>query len=536
MPSDIFTTADPAQAPPRGGQTHSTVYLWHPTIQATPISSKAQLHHLLTTEYCALTNHPHYPKLLADAERHMAIINHLQDRIHLQHGDIAKLVRTLGVTRTIIYHHVREALKPRLYWYLENAISKTQAHTTLAQIHDTNTGIHTMTDLQDRLTTYYPAQYLTHARGQPDRLTQCTKYFHVLALLAEGGHTYTNLAHTAGKTVTNIKEWCTNKARPGLLNLARRIPTTPPAPDNQWLPLTMKGRFHPTHFIQIPTTITDWNQIPPVLHQLTPLSNSHMTTWHHQFGPTPTDDAFAYLLGNLVSDAGKITPHYTSTRLELNLSLKYDWSQQLGDAVCYYLGLLGIRADYKTSKKCHRWRSQNSPLLTWIQHTLLGIEPKLTKIPIKASWLLKTPYSIRLRFLQGIADGDGWAMTKYQKVGIASTTNCEFIKDLLNTFLINSRINGPNVVIVRRDSINLSSELPFFLHAKSRQENLEKIVQMLIVRSHKVVRTVPQEIKIEIIKLSKQGKSVGEIVETIFDKHNFCFSPKTVRKIIKNNQ
>jgi hypothetical protein len=297
----------------------------------------------------------------------------------------------------------------------------------------------------------------------------------------------------------------------------------------------MQGRFHPTHFIHVPTSINDWTQITPVLKQLTPLSNPAMVQWQTQFEPIPQEEAFAYLLGNLISDAGKITPHYTSTRLELNLSKNYTWSKQLGDAVCYYLGLIGINMEYRKSSDCHRWRSQNSPFLTWIQHILLGIPPKVTKTPTYAPWLFNTPDNIRVKFLQGIADGDGYAMTKYQKMGIASTSNREFIKELLKAFSIDSNINGPNVVIVKRDSINHSAELPFFLHATGRQERAEKIVRMLQARRLHAGKVIPQEVQLQIIKLAKQGKSTGEVVEAIFDRYNLCFAPKTVRKIIKSN-
>ncbi|MFX1342482.1 MAG: hypothetical protein ACFFAL_07260, partial [Promethearchaeota archaeon] len=159
----------PNQAPTKSQPT--PIHLWHPTIHTTPITTKPQLHTLIHTEYPHLKTHPNYPKLLKDAERHLTIITHFKHQTHIKHGDIAYLARTLGVKRTIIYRHVRQALKPRLYWFIENAISNTQARHQLAQIHETNTYIRSITDLHDRLHTYYPTQFLDHAKGQPDRLT-----------------------------------------------------------------------------------------------------------------------------------------------------------------------------------------------------------------------------------------------------------------------------------------------------------------------------------------------------------------------------
>ncbi|MFX1577829.1 MAG: hypothetical protein ACFFCF_11770 [Promethearchaeota archaeon] len=536
MTSEPSYSADTTNSTPTRFNTKKLVHLWSPHIDHTPITNMSQLHNILHTEYPALTHHPVFPKLLEDAERHLAITQRL-DKPHLQHGDIADLARTLGVTRTIIYRHVRQALKPRLYWYIDNAIPKTQAHHQLAQIHETNTHIHALTDLNKRLTTYYPTQYLENAVGQPDRLTQCQKYFHILTLLAEGGHSYTTLAQQVNKTVTNIKEWCINTTRPGLINLARRIPATPPKPGNQWLPLTMQGRFHPTHFIQVPTQITDWTHIPPVLQQLTPLTNNHMTKWRQYYGPIPQTDAFAYLLGNLVSDAGKITPHYTSTRLELNLTKNYTWSQQLGDAVCYYLGLIGIHAEAKKpGKDKHRWRSQNSPLLTWIKHVCLGLEPQqlTTYTPIVAPWILKAPRLIRIRFLQGLNDGDGHVLLGHLQLGNACEVNAYFYANLLSTFSIHSLKNKQRVIIENMDGIVHATELPFFLHAIDRQEKANKAATMVVNRFLHSKGPVPKQVVSDVQEYHRQGKSTGEIIETVFDKHNICYYPKRIRNIIQN--
>jgi hypothetical protein len=300
----------------------------------------------------------------------------------------------------------------------------------------------------------------------------------------------------------------------------------------------MDGRFHPTQFIHVPTTITDWTQLPPVLEQLTPLTNEAMTEWKEHFGPIPQDQAFAYLLGNLVSDAGKITPHYTSTRLELNLSKNYDWSQQVGDAVCYYLGLLGIFAEAKPSKSRHRWRSQNSPLLTWIKHTCLGLTPQqlTTYTPIKAPWLLKAPRQIRIRFLQGLNDGDGHVLVGYQQLGNASEKNSIFLTKLLHTLKIRSWVNIRRVLIEHKESILKAVGLPFFLHAIERQEKANKLEKMIQNRTRHSRNPVPNQVGSYIWKLHTEGFSNGEIAEIIYNKFQICYHPKRIRKVIGNHK
>jgi hypothetical protein len=279
-----------------------------------------------------------------------------------------------------------------------------------------------------------------------------------------------------------------------------------------------------------------WTQITNVLQQLTPLTNPTMTQWQKQFGPIPQTEAFAYLLGALVSDAGKITPHYTSIRLELNLSKNYDWSKQFGNAICYYLGYLGIFAEYKTSTTRHRWRSQNSPLLTWIKHICLGLSPQqlTTYTPIDAPWILSTPQQIRIRFLQGLNDGDGHVLLGHLQLGNACEVNSSFYADLLGTFDIHSLTNKQRAIVENMEGIVQAVELPFFLHAIGRQEKAEKLATMVVNRFLHSKELVPQEVANEVQRLHRQGKSTGKIIELIYDKHGICYYGKRIRNIIRN--
>jgi len=263
-----------------------------------------------------------------------------------------------------------------------------------------------------------------------------------------------------------------------------------------------------------------------------------MTQWQKQFGPIPQEEAFAYLLGALVSDAGKNTPHYTSTRLELNLSKNYDWSEEFGDAICYYLGNLSIHAEYKTSTNKHRWRSQNSPLLTWIKHICLGLTPQQlsTYTPINAPWILIAPRQIRIRILQGLNDGDGHVLTGYEQLGNACEINSKFLKELLKTFEIKSIINVRRVIIENRESILRAIELPFFLHAHGRQEKAIKLGKMARNKRRHLRSVVSKQVADDIIKLHEMGNSSGAIVEIIYDTHNICYSFGRIRKIIRDHQ
>ena len=174
-----------------------------------------------------------------------------------------------------------------------------------------------------------------------------------------------------------------------------------------------------------------------------PLKTNQTKLWENQFGEISKAESFAYILGLIVSDSRKET-RFTSSRLDLSLSKVYDWSEQVGEAFCYYLSQLGIRAKKAddTDPQNHRWNSQMAPFLTWMKQTCLGLQKNQTtsKNPIKATWIINAPHLIRLKILQGITDGDGHASVKNQNLGIATSINRDFFQKLLY-ILLNQYMN-----------------------------------------------------------------------------------------------
>jgi hypothetical protein len=78
-----------------------------------------------------------------------------------------------------------------------------------------------------------------------------------------------------------------------------------------------------------------------------------------------------------------------------------------------------------------------------------------------------------LGFLQRLADGDGSASVKTQKVAIACGCNIEFVQSLLKTFNIHCTKWGHEVAVARRESILRVAALPLFRHAQGRQGNAQ---------------------------------------------------------------
>lgn len=102
----------------------------------------------------------------------------------------------------------------------------------------------------------------------------------------------------------------------------------------------MKSRYEPRKFIEVPISVKKWTQIVGVLDRIISLKNRQMNNWLSIFGKTSKEEAFSYVLGMLVSDSGKEYGGLTSTSLRLKLSSEYEWSERVGEALCFYLGSL----------------------------------------------------------------------------------------------------------------------------------------------------------------------------------------------------
>ncbi|MFX1473874.1 MAG: LAGLIDADG family homing endonuclease [Promethearchaeota archaeon] len=514
------------------------ICIWKPKIRQTLITTVGQLHDVIDSEYPTLKYLPQYSRLLADAERHLALVDTVGNTSHLQRGALSQLARKYGFTPQRTSKFLRHGTRPRLYWFIQRCISKTEAQIILAEIYQRNCELHSLEDVLQRLATYYTYESLAQAKDHTSRLKNVQKYFLSLRLLEEGG-LYKMAAKVLETSAECVRSWFHEKRRPDLVHLACQIPQETPKLGYKWLPTKIEvgHGFHPTGFIQAPVIISSWHQIQDVLNQLVPLKNREMQRWQKRFGEISQEHSYAYTLGMLVSDAGKYG-NYTSTRLDLRLARIYHWSEQVGEAMCYYLGQLGIHAYRKDNDpKNHRWQSQMTPLLRWAKQSCLGLETYQTTAhsQIKAEWLLKAPHDIRLKFLQGLSDGDGWASVSAQRIGISSTVNGDFIQELLQTFAIESRftIHGRNVEIKKVASIIRSTELPFFLHATGRQANAEKIAKMLRIRKTQKRRPISSTTIEHIMSLHKEGNTPGRIAEILYDQYGLSYRNESIRVIIR---
>ncbi|MFX1577983.1 MAG: LAGLIDADG family homing endonuclease, partial [Promethearchaeota archaeon] len=484
-----------------------------------------------------LHHNPNYPTWLHDAETHLQLIHHLKDQTHLQRGDRKRIGQELGITRQKFTAWAQDARKPRLYYELDRMLSKTQAQATITQIHEANNGLHSTEDVSDRLQSYFLTPLLEQSKQHTKRLHQCTLYFQAVDLLKDGG-AYLDAARHLDIHHSQIMHWL-DGSRPDYIELTRHIPQQQLEPHWKWLPLTLERAFIPTHLITVPDQVTHHTQINNVLDQLTPLDNDAMQHWETRFGPPNPEDAFYYLLGLIVSDYDKQRPRISSTELILNLSKNYSWSEQVGEAASYYLGQLGIHSkegkphDSSAGKgMCHKWRTQKSPLLTWIIQTVLGLQPyqRTTYYPIQANWILNAPKELKIAFLQGLNDGDGCASVKDQCLSNTCGPNISFVQKLLASFDITSSHDEYKVRIYSLNGIIHATDLPFFRHATQRQSNAQKLAQMAKIRQNQPNGINSPEVLDRMIELHDMGCSMGRIAEILFDEFDVSFDSSTVRR------
>jgi len=391
-----------------------------------------------------------------------------------------------------------------------------------------------------RLKTYYPAQELSTSPHHHKRLTHCTQYFKALNLLKDGG-AYLDVARTLKVRHSQIMRWLDGQ-RPDYIELTRRIPTDYPESNKKWLPQKMEGNFHPIDFILVPLNIQNWNQILEALNQINSLENTHFKEWRQKYGEITKEAAFAYILGVMVSDASKPKQSFTSTSIDLRLTKKYQWSEQLGETTCYYLSKIGVFAekgpdrDSSAGKKtCHSWTSENSPVITWINQSCLSLQSheRTTYHPIRVNWLLTAPRHIRLKFLQGLNDGDGSASIKDQTLSNTCGPNIAFLRKLLQTLDIGSSKDEHRIKIKRQICVLRAAKLPFFLHATDRQKNADKLAEMIRVRREENPRFIPKEVIVEVHQLNRQRLSKGKIAELIFDKFRVSYDRRRINYILK---
>ena len=506
--------------------------MWAPEIDGTPIESYDHLVNLIKSRASGFFKRKDAPKLLKDAELHFKLFQKYGSRTHLERGEVAELSKQLKKSPTTLERYLREGVMPRLYYWI-NMVPSGKREKKLEKLMARLKGVTSEEEYDRRFGNLYFYDEMSTTKDHKQYDEAARKFFQFIKEYEESG-LLVDLAKRLKIGKSTIEAWFKGLQLPTRIAYAIRIPTEEPRPGFKWLPKRLNPTTNlPEDFIQAPIEINSAQDILDVLEQLVPLDSKEMREFEKEFGEIPLAVAFMYLLGLMVSDGGfKYDVEY-SAKAELFVSKKYSWGSTLGEGFCYMLGRMGLSAKRDSDSKkvrengkvhiFRKYSSEASPFLMWVKMALLGLKASENKksIPIKADWILDMPYEWKVAFIQGLADGDGYASIPRFDAAITTITNVEFYIRLLSSVGINATARVDRARIKQHNEILKAGELPLFRFASGRQKILDEMCT-IIKKKPRGRQHVPEDEKELVMSLYRAGLKPGEIVERLWREHGLA--------------
>jgi hypothetical protein len=168
-----------------------------------------------------------------------------------------------------------------------------------------------------------------------------------------------------------------------------------------------------------------------------------------------------------------------------------------------------------------------------MRNSLLGLRTDAPKNEqsIQADWISQIPQDLIVPFLQGVADGDGYASVRSLNAGIGTKHNKDFFKLLLSIFHIDTRDGGTGLEITRKNSLRNAAELPLFRCANGRQFRLNTIIEM--IASMKWTKVSDEE-RDKILEYHRRGIIANQIVPLLWSEFGKTRRSGTIQKVIKD--
>jgi hypothetical protein len=321
--------------------------------------------------------------------------------------------------------------------------------------------------------------------------------------------------------------WATQAIMPKLGHYLRAsIELGDPGPDKVWLTTECShGQANPIgKFLRVPTQVESWKDVEEVLGQISPVTqpSSHFSRAY----------LFGFLIGIVIGDAHKPKPGNGHRNIHIVLSKGYDTNVAIGDFATLCANNLGLRmrrhpdAPKPPDKPFgfYVWVSQSSPFVDWIFNAVLGLRDgqHTTYDEVRMDWALEAPLEFRLGLVQGIAESDGSVSVASQTVEFWVIPDWDFMIKLLATFGLRGFRNREAVSLVRSQAVN-SFKIPVFApHLRTVRYGLLELLATT-PRLEKKER-VPQDIRMEIMRLANEGTSIPKIVIEIARKKRLLVS------------
>ncbi|MHA2142903.1 MAG: LAGLIDADG family homing endonuclease [Candidatus Thorarchaeota archaeon] len=462
----------------------------------------------------------------------------------LNYSQIREIADRYEISHESVRSYVRSNTRPMAFDMLNRGLSLSDARRLIKKLIRQLNGIENWTDCQSRLESFYLFEDLKGLRSYKKDVESARQFFRYLEALKQGG-LLTDIARRAGLSVEKAKSFRHHKSLPRLIGIASAIPQASPSRGHKWLPKKIRGYTGLSDFIEVLSKIRSLSDIEGILRKLHRKSSREMKSWKAIFRPLPQLVALMYFLGALASDGSVGRKEGISTRVGISLSKKYSWSKDFGEFFSYCLGILGISAkqvaDSKSRSKSGEpivksiWISEHSPLLVWFLRAALGLDRKTAKSKqsVDVEWVLSMPEEARLAFLQGLADGDGYASIKNMNAGIATKTNQDFVQKLLRSFGIESSKYPNKVQFHMKEHLERAQKLPLFRTADGRQKRLKMIIDMInsLSREH-----VSEEERGLILDWHKKGYSAGDISILLWQELRRARRTPTIYKVIRDHK
>ena len=523
-----------------------------PEVRGEKITTKQRLRGLVNEEYSSLKKKKDFPQRMKETEVHQDLMKKYSGKERIKHGEITKIAKELGVDRETVSNWITKGMNPRLYTYMNWSTPESDATERVRKLQENNNGIRNAQDVQKRFDSYYLGKNERASHFYKRELRKMNQYFEFLEISKQGGMHLDN-AKEARLSESGARDYLSG-GRPWLVRLAVQIPAKPPKEGHKWLPKTAGRHAIRDDWIQVREKITDCKQVMDVVKQLKPLDNEDMRRWELKYGRDYSpEERFMHLLGTYVSDSNVPSASTSSIAFGMNLSKGYEWSWDYGEASCYHLGKIGIRAHRVSDvlpnvsrimtpygekriegKEQYHWMSENSPVLRWIRRSCLGYnETAKTYQEVNAKWILNAPENLRSAFLQGYSDGDGGVSSRGYYFTISTHSDHDFVEKLLGSFGVDTYRSKTYVRTAGFSAVRKAEKIPPFKYATDRQEALEKTVQMIESRKTSWKSNPPLQDEMNFMNdLRQKGLSYGAIGEKVFDKYGYTLDARDVRRII----
>ena len=299
-----------------------------------------------------------------------------------------------------------------------------------------------------------------------------------------------------------------------------------PGPNRVWLTTECShGQANPIgRFLKVPTQIESWKDVEEVLGQ-----TSAVTQPSTHFSRTYL---FGFLIGIVIGDAHKPKPGNGHRNIHIVLSKKYDTNVAIGDFATFCANNLGLRMRrYPDIPKppdkpfgFYVWVSQSSPLVDWIFNVVLDLMDgqHTTYDQVSMDWALEAPLEFRLGLIHGIAESDGSVSVASQTVEFWVIPDWDFMIKLLATFGLKGFRNREAVSLVKLQAVK-SFKVPVFSpHLRTVRYGLLEL--LATTRRLEKKERVPQDVRMEIMRLANEGTSIPKIVVEIARKEKILVS------------